>query len=163
MKKAIDKSLEVFLVTLAAVMTINVLWQVASRFILAEPSSFTEELARYLLVWIALLGGAYVSGQQKHLAIDLLPMSLKGKSKIRLQLFIRSMIMAFALFVLVIGGGEMVYITSKLGQTTAALQLPMAVVYAAVPLSGFLIVVYSILQIADLLKALQNPATDTAQ
>lgn len=162
MKQAIDKALEIFLVALAALMTFNVLWQVASRFILSEPSSFTEELARYLLVWIALLGGAYVSGQQKHLAIDLLPSSLSGKPKLRLQLFIRGIIMVFALFVLVIGGGKMVYITSILGQTTAALQLPMAVVYAAVPLSGLLIVVYSLIQMGAILKEINNPPVTDA-
>ncbi|WP_316931840.1 TRAP transporter small permease [Parabacteroides distasonis] len=48
------------------------LWQVLSRYILVSPSSVTDELAGYLLIWVGLLGAAYVSGKNEHLAIDLL-------------------------------------------------------------------------------------------
>jgi len=61
LRKKIDKTLANFLVIIMTLMVINVLWQVASRFILGSPSSFTDELARYLMIWIGILGAAYVS------------------------------------------------------------------------------------------------------
>ena len=72
-KNTIDKILEWTLVVSMSLLVIDVLWQVFSRFILQDPSSFTEELARFLLIWVGLLGAAYAAGQRMHLAVDLLP------------------------------------------------------------------------------------------
>ena len=73
-----DRSLGWVLVALMGIAVLNVLWQVFSRYLLKNPSSYTEEAARYLLVWITLLGAAYAVGARGHLAIDLLPGKLTG-------------------------------------------------------------------------------------
>ncbi len=144
MRKTIDNLLGSFLAILLAVMTINVLWQVFSRYVLKTPSSITDELARFLLIWIGVLGAAYASGQNLHLAIDLLPDHLSAKGKRRLQVFINLLIATFALTVFVIGGSRLVYITFYLGQKSAALQIPLGVVYSILPVSGLLIIYYKI-------------------
>ena len=59
-------------IVLMSVMVIDVSWQVASRFVFRAPSSFTEELAGFLLIWIGLLGAAYGFPTRAHLGIDLL-------------------------------------------------------------------------------------------
>ena len=69
-REKIDSFLAWTLVIIMSLMVINVLWQVFSRFILGDPSSYTEELARYLMIWVGVLGAAYVSGKNKHVAID---------------------------------------------------------------------------------------------
>lgn len=138
----IDKFLEYFLAFLMALMLLSVCWQVVSRYLLSSPSSFTDELARYLLIWIGLLGGAYASGKGMHLAIDLLPTKLEGKSKFKLQILIHSVILIFVLCTFVFGGSRLVYITYSLGQTSAAMQIPLAYVYIILPISGFLIISY---------------------
>lgn len=69
MRKIIDKGLELSLIFLMAFLVVDVLWQVLSRYILVSPSSVTDELAGYLLIWVGLLGAAYVSGKNEHLAI----------------------------------------------------------------------------------------------
>ncbi|MDR9409287.1 MAG: TRAP transporter small permease [Balneolaceae bacterium] len=142
--KKFDRFLEHFLASLMALMLISVSWQVISRYLLGDASSFTDELARYLLIWIGTLGAAYAAGQRMHLAIDLLPSKLTGKKKYRLAIFINLLVIFFALTVLVIGGGRLVYITYTLGQTSAAMQLPMYYVYSILPLSGILIIYYKI-------------------
>ena len=45
-------------------MVINVLWQIITRYFSASPSSFSDELARYLMIWLGLIGSAYVSGKK---------------------------------------------------------------------------------------------------
>ena len=72
MRKQIDKGLELLLIGLMALLVVDVLWQVLSRYVLASPSSFTDEVAGFLLIWVGLMGAAYVSGREEHLAIDLL-------------------------------------------------------------------------------------------
>ena len=126
-------------------MVINVLWQVFSRYILKSPSSWTDELARFLLIWLGLLGAAYATGKKMHLAIDLLPMSLEGKKADRLNVVIQIIVLLFALFAMVLGGMRLVYITLILEQTSAAMSVPLWIVYLVIPISGILIVYYSIL------------------
>lgn len=146
MKKIVDKILSVILIALMAFMVINVLWQVASRFILNSPSDFTDELAGFQLIWVGLLGAAYGTGQNLHLAIDLLPDKLKGAKKKMLQYFINLCILSFALSVMVIGGIRLVYLTFILEQFSSALQLSMGYVYLVLPLSGVIIVFYCVLE-----------------
>lgn len=147
MREAIDKAVSWTLVFLMGIMTIDVLWGVFTRKIIGHQSSFTEELARFLLIWIGILGAAYVAGKRMHLAIDLLPTKLEGKRKKRLLAFINLIIILFATTVLVIGGIRYVYITFSLGQISPALQVPMGIVYLVVPISGLLVVYYKIMDI----------------
>lgn len=149
LRKTIDKILANFLVIIMAVMVLNVLWQVASRFILGSPSSFTDELARYLMIWVGILGAAYISGRNMHVAIDVLPTRLSQPTQKRLMFIVRILIILFCLLAMVIGGSRLVYITYVLGQNSPALQVPLAVVYAVIPISGILIMYY---KISDILK-----------
>lgn len=148
-RKKVDLLLEKLLVLIMAVMVINVLWQVFTRFVMGAPSSFTDELARYLMIWIGILGAAYVSGKNQHVAIDVLPSKLNAKTRIRLYRIVAFLVMLFALFAFVVGGSRLVYISYLLGQQSPALQIPLAYVYMVLPLSGSLIIYY---KISDLLK-----------
>ena len=151
-KNRLDTILKWLLVFIMGAMTINVLWQVFSRFILQNPSSITEELARYMLIWLGILGASYVAGQKMHLAIDLLSTKLKGKSKSYLEIVIQSIIFLFAFFVMVIGGFRLVQITLSLNQISAALQIPLGYVYTVLPISGIIMMFYSVTFIIDELK-----------
>ncbi|MEQ8704725.1 MAG: TRAP transporter small permease [Phaeodactylibacter sp.] len=144
MRSILNKYVGFFLAFLMAVMTLDVLWGVFTRYVVGSQSPWTEELARFLLIWIGLLGAAYVAGQNQHLAIDILPERLEGAPKKRLQWAIRLLIVGFAASVLVAGGARLVYITYKLGQYSAALQVPLYFVYSIVPASGLLIIFYKL-------------------
>jgi TRAP-type C4-dicarboxylate transport system permease small subunit len=164
LKKNTDNVLKWFVIIIMAAMTINVLWQVFSRFILQSPSSFTEELARYMLVWLGILGASYVAGQKMHLAIDLLSTKLKGKSKSAVEIVIQSCIFIFSLFVMVIGGIRLVTITLALNQISAALQIKLGYVYLVLPISGLLMMFYAfyyIMQEINNLKQNSSQAVHT--
>lgn len=144
MRQKIDKIIEIVLVALMSILVIDVLWQVFSRYVLSAPSSFTDELAGFLLIWVGLLGSAYVAGKNEHLAIDLMLQKMKGIKKRRLQIIINAIVGIFALSVMVIGGAWLVYTRFYLGVNSAALALPLGYVYLVVPVSGLLIIYYSI-------------------
>lgn len=148
-KHRVNKALEWFLIILMVVNVLNVLWQVFTRFILKNPSSFTEELARYLLIWVGLLGASYAAGQKMHLAIDVILKSLEGRARALAELCIQFFIFLFALFVMVIGGFRLVSITLKLNQISAALQIQLGYVYLVLPLSGLLIMFYAVLSFME--------------
>lgn len=145
LKEQIDKILYVVLVFLMSMMVLNVLWQVASRFLLNSPSSYTDEVARFLLIWVSILGATYVCGKKMHLAIDLLPMKLKGKKAIRLNMFIYSLVALFGFFVFVWGGSRLVYITLKLKQASPSLNIPLGYIYMILPVSGIILIFYCLI------------------
>ncbi len=156
-RQVVDRALEWLLVGFMSMMVVNVLWQVATRFLLRNPSSFTEEIARYLLVWVGILGGAYAVGKRIHLAIDLLPSKLEGRRKAALELFIEVCTFVFAALVLVVGGSGLVWLTLDLGQASAALQIPLGLIYLVLPISGILMMFYSALHGAEALNRLRVP------
>jgi len=157
-KTSVDKVLEWTLIVLMAANVLNVLWQVFTRFVLKNPSSFTEELARYLLIWVGLLGASYVAGQKMHLAIDVLINRLKGRARRLDEYLIEVSIFVFALFVMVFGGLRLVIITLTLNQISAVLRIKLGYVYLVLPLSGLLLMFYSLLFIAEIYRKQKNIA-----
>ena len=105
-KSKLDKVVGVMLMVIMAVMVMNVTWQVFSRYVIQSPSSFTDELSRYLLVWLGMLGAAYVAGQGNHLAIDILPTKLTGEAKRKLLMVINVVIILFVIPVMIMGLGS---------------------------------------------------------
>lgn len=144
MRNKIDGVLSKTLVVIMSIMVINVLWQVFTRYVTGDPSSFTDELARYLMIWIGVLGAAYVSGRNLHVAIDILPQRQNKRIQKKLKVIVTLLIILFVFFAFVIGGSRLVYISYVLGQQSPALRLPLAVVYVIIPISGLLIMYYKI-------------------
>ena len=142
----IDRLVESFLIAILGIMVINVPWQVFTRFFTNSPSSFTEELARYLMIWLGILGAAYVTGKNEHVAINFFAKKFSKKSQKLISSFISISVLGFAFFGMLIGGCRLVYITTKLAQYSPSLKIPLAVVYAIVPLSGLLIIFYKLTQ-----------------
>jgi TRAP-type C4-dicarboxylate transport system permease small subunit len=151
----LDKVIANMLVILMALMVLNVTWQVTSRYIFKDPSSFTDELSRYMLIWVGMLGAAYVAGKNEHLAIDIILTSLKEKSQKKVLVLVNVLVMVFALTVMVIGGTNLVYITFILAQKSAALQIPLAYVYGIIPFSGILVCYYQVFTIFQLTQSLK--------
>ncbi|AWW00048.1 TRAP transporter small permease [Arcticibacterium luteifluviistationis] len=146
----LSKSIENILVAIFGLLVIDVVWQVASRYIIGQSSSFTEEFARFSLIWLAVLGAAYINGQKEgHLSMDFLVTKLPPKKQVARKKYIQLFMILFALVVMIIGGGNLVYITLKLGQTSPALHIPLGYVYAIVPVSGLLIIFFCIHRILE--------------
>ena len=149
LRQKVDKFLGAALSFIMAVMVLNVLWQVFTRFVIGTPSSFTDELARYLMIWVGVLGAAYVSGKKMHVSIDLIPSKLKKENQIKLKICINILIILFCFGALIVGGIRLVYITYSLEQYSAALQIPLAIVYLVIPISGALIIFYKVSDIIN--------------
>ena len=147
MKKAIfflDTVLRNVLVILMVALVAAVSWQVISRYGFSSPSSWTEEVARFLLIWIGVLGAAWAFRTGVHLGLDVLPKKLTGKPAFVLKLFTLLMVVGFSVTVLIIGGGSLVALTWELKQYSAVLGLPIAFVYSVIPTTGVLICFYAI-------------------
>ncbi len=140
----IDKVLKVFLVALMAFMILTVTWQVISRYVFRAPSSLTEEMSRFQLIWLGLGGAVYTFRNRMHVSIDTIVAKFTGRKRLMAELFSLGASAVFAAVILVYGGMRLVLLTFTLKQTSAALELPMAYVYAIIPLSGILIIIYAV-------------------
>jgi len=143
-KKSLDKSLEILTAVSMAVLVLDVTWQVITRFILKNPSNWTEELATFLMIWVGLLGAAVALNRGAHLGIDYFVGKLSKKKRLFTQLFVYLCTGAFSISVLLYGGMRLVSITFMQGQLSPALKIPMGYVYLSVPIAGFFIALYSI-------------------
>jgi len=146
--RLVDAFLKYLITSVFFVLVICVVWQVFSRYVLGTPSTFTDELARFLFMWVALVGAAYTLGQRRHLAIDLLSLKLTGTAAAVLKLFVILAVGGFAALVMVYGGAQLVAKTLSTGQVSPALRVPMGYVYCAIPLAGVIILYYCALFIA---------------
>jgi len=155
-KKALDRFLELLCMVAVAVLVIDVLWQVFTRFVIRDPSNWTEELATFLLIWVALLGAAVALGRGAHLGIDYFVHKLPDKARIKTELFVFACIALFSLLVMVIGGIGLVGTTFRLNQTSPALGLKMGYVYLAVPISGAFLVLYSVIGFFERLSSFRQ-------
>jgi TRAP-type C4-dicarboxylate transport system permease small subunit len=142
--RILDAILKQVLIILMTALVAAVSWQVVSRYVFSAPSSWTEEVARFLLIWIGVLGAAYAFRTGVHLGLDVLPKKLTGKSLQILKLFTLLAVMVFSVSVLIIGGGSLVALTWELKQYSAVLGLPIAFVYSVIPIAGSLISFYAI-------------------
>lgn len=163
MLRRLKERLDLFLETLTAltmgVLVLDVTWQVITRFVLKNPSSWTEELATYLLIWVGLLGSAVALNRGAHLGIDYFVGKLTPPKRLLSEAFVFLAVSAFAISVLLVGGLELVTETFELGQTAPATGLKLGYVYLAVPLSGFFIAMYGIdffMQTLTRLKAVRT-------
>ncbi|MBN9672595.1 TRAP transporter small permease [Roseibium aggregatum] len=155
--RGVDLVLRVVITTAFAVLVACVVWQVVSRYLLQSPSTVTDEMARFLFIWVALLGGAYTFGRRRHLAIDLLPVITTGRARLLVNGLIIAAVAFFAGIVMVYGGIDLVGRTLETGQVSPALRLPMGLIYVAIPFSGLCILYYCLTFLADLIRTGRGP------
>lgn len=123
-------------------------WQVFTRYILQNPSSWSEELVSYLFAWMSLFGASIVVGERGHMNIPILVERMGKKGRKFFAIFAEIIACLFAGVILVYGG---IQITSlAMGQMTSALGIPIGVFYVVLPLSGLINIVYTILNIYDI-------------
>lgn len=154
MRKIIDKIIEVMCTAIMGYMVLAVCWQVITRFVLKNPSTVTEEILRYLLVWTTMVGGAYAYGRRKHLSINMLAKKLPPRGQKILDIFVQAVVIAFCVVVMIIGDLRLVETTFN--QISSALHLPMPYVYASILVGGVLIIFYAIIFIFEDIKAMRE-------
>jgi TRAP-type C4-dicarboxylate transport system permease small subunit len=146
--------LDVVVLTIAVPMTVVMLactvWQVVSRYFLGISTSFTDELARFLFIWVSLLGAAYVFGKRGHIAITGLIEFLPASPRRITDTVIALLVVLFSAVILGVGGFILVDKAVLLGQVSPAMLLPMGYVYSVIPISGAVTAMYALLVVAEL-------------
>jgi len=124
------------LFTMVAVVFLQILVRfVLPKFGLVVSVPWTEELARYLMIWCIFLGAAAATRAGDLIAMDTLTTVLAPKNAWRLKLFAYLVTMAFFAFLIVVGVRWMEF---GLLEYSTVMDIPMVVVYLAMPVGGAL-------------------------
>lgn len=118
---------------------IDVLAAVFFRYVLHMSLGFYDELARYLFIWVSFLGAAVGVKRHGHFAINLVVGRLSGPLRLAFNVFSTLGMLLFA-GMLVSNGLTMVRLTSR--ELSPAMEISVAYLYAIVPISGALMILY---------------------
>lgn len=146
----VDKTIEFICIAFVGLMTVLVTWQVFTRYALKSPSAITEQLSKYMFVWLVLLGSAYVFGKREHMSMEFIREKFTGRMRISIEIIIELIVMAFALGILVYGGYKNTLLTMT--QQDSALPIKIGLVYAMLPVSGVITAFYSLCNIINFSK-----------
>lgn len=149
-KNILDKCIEKFIIIILTIMVIVALWQVASRYVFNSPSTISEELLRYCLIWLAMLGSAYMFGLREHMSMTFLVEKFNDNVIRNLSILSEVVIIIFSAAVLLYGGINITLLT--MNQLSAALGIPMGYIYIVLPISGVLMIFYGINNILNIVK-----------
>jgi len=122
-------------------------WQIFTRWVLGNPSTFTDELLRYVLIIAGFIGSAYCFYRDEHLALTLVTDKATGTFKIVLDVFIEACILFFVVYVFIFGGLKLANTATNV---SSVMHIPMKTLYMIEPICGVLIVLARILKYVNL-------------
>ena len=158
-RAALCRGLEWGVMFTMGVLVVVVMIQIFAR-VFELDCGWTEEVATYLLIWAGLLGASVGFARNSHLGIDYL-VDKTGKSSRRLiDVMVQLIVIFFAVYPMIWGGGKVVADTLMRGQVSTALQVPMGYIYLAIPISGAFIALFAIEKLVVLLA--QNSQKEEA-
>lgn len=125
-------------------------WQVFTRYVLKNPSTWSEELVSYMFAWMSLLGASIVTSESGHMNIPVLVDRLNPQMRSYMRILHELIALLFSLAILVYGGWQISRLA--MGQMTSSLGVPVGIFYFVMPLCGVLNIIYTIINIAEIAK-----------
>lgn len=133
-----------------AAMVLLTCWQVFTRYVLKNPSTWSEELVGYLFAWMSLLGASLVTQERGHMNIPILVERFGKTGQKVLNCLGEIIAFLFSAVILVFGGVQIT--TLAMGQMTSSLGVPIGIFYIVLPLCGVLNMIYTVFNIVDICK-----------
>ena len=155
-RKVLNRIMNVLAGVSLIAMTALTCWQVFTRYVLNNPSTWSEELVVYLFAWASLFGASLITGERGHMNIPVVVEKMPAASQKCFAIFAELIAMAFSLIILVYGGYRITLLA--MGQMTSSLGVAVGVFYVAMPVCGVINILYTILNIYDICKGKKKEA-----
>ncbi|MDP4610157.1 MAG: TRAP transporter small permease [Opitutales bacterium] len=153
-----SRALNGLLIVVFVLLVIDVLWGVGSRYVLGNQARWSEELARLLMVWLALLGAALATREGQHLGLDVVVRQWPAEVQRLASMFVHCLVAIFALVIMAWGGWQLVADRFESGQMLPSLNISRAWFYLALPVSGALVALFSLENLISEFKQEQEVA-----
>jgi TRAP-type C4-dicarboxylate transport system permease small subunit len=136
------------------IMLATIFAQVITRYCFGYTAQWSEELARYLFVYVVFLGSALIMGESGHLAVEFLPNHYKG-TPIGKVLRVISLVCGYIFVTILFTQGYRMAETMTF-QISPGLEVRMSYVYAIIPVSSVLMALYLIRDTLRFVKGEEN-------
>jgi TRAP-type C4-dicarboxylate transport system permease small subunit len=140
---------------LLLVMTLVTTFQIIARVILHVSSAWTEELSRFLMIWITFIGGTGMLIKGEHLAVDFLS-SMYSPPLRKIARIVNNLIYTFFSGFMLIFGYKLFTNPITMRSLTPALQVPRKWIYVILPFCMVFMVLYSLYDLLLSVKALSR-------
>lgn len=141
--EALNVGIRWILAALMFVMTVLIGWQVIARFIVGDSLTFSEEVSRFVMVWLVIVGAAYAAKNGRLMKVDIVEHLLSGKAK-QTVIMVAGLLSIVFYLVLVVFGFFIVNAVSY--QLTPATEVSMSIPMAALPVGGLLLIINTVHQ-----------------
>lgn len=155
LKEKLDKCEEWFVVYTLALMTILILLQVIMRYVFSNSLSWSEELARYMFLWLSWIGASYAVREHSHLRVEMFANLFKDKKRIVFEILVYIGWAIFTVFLAYQGFRATAFLFDS-GQLSSAMEMPMYIPYASVPVGCALMVYRLFAEMRKLFKELRE-------
>ncbi len=135
----LNRVCELALMLFLSAMTVAVFLEILFRYVFQFPLFWTEEFARYCLVWSSLLGASIALKRGEHIAVTLFLDRFAPPSR-HVMMVVAEISVAAILAVILWGGISLVMVTSR--QLSPALRISMALPYSALPIASAVMLVH---------------------
>ncbi|MDW7677110.1 MAG: TRAP transporter small permease [Bacillota bacterium] len=123
-----------------SLMVVIVFAQVVGRYVFNYSFSWSEEIARFLMVWITFAGSAYAFRMGAHIGVTVIVERMPRKIGAYIKLLARVLTIIFFLVLGYYGWHHTVQ-QYVMGQVAPATRIPVAIPYSAVPIGSFLVII----------------------
>lgn len=127
------KGVQIIVIAMVVVMTVLVIMQVLMRYLFSSAFSWSEEIARYLMIWVSFLGAGLALQQGLHIGVEALVTRISPRKRRWVSLVSKAAVFFF-LVVLTVGGFQLTWFVRN--QSSPALFLSMSWAYGAAAAGG---------------------------
>ncbi|UGB32227.1 TRAP transporter small permease [Metabacillus sp. B2-18] len=156
-KKLINEKIEEWLLVAAFLFMVTLVFvQVIFRYVINDSLGWSEELSRYILIWIAWISASYAVRKNEHIRIEFIKNLFKGIGKKVIEMLVLILWFLMALF-LAIEGTQLAMQIKITNQVSPSMGVPMWMLYLATPVGGTLMCIRLIQQAFLIFKTEQKP------
>ena len=141
-KKLLTKILEIVLILTMTALVLTVVWGVITR-IFGHQAQWSEELATFLLVWVAMLGSAVAYSRKAHLGVDYFVSLMNNSSRHAINIIVHLLVAFFAYAVMLKGGGFLTETVLNYSQPSPAMGIERGYIVAVIPATGIFFLIFA--------------------
>ncbi len=151
-----DRVARFVLIVAGALMSIIIILQVFFRFFVKIPLPWSEELARYLMIWIGMMGASLALSEGRHIGVTVLMERVRGRVR-RILMIAAILAVLWFLWLVVREGGQVAWINYT--QLSPAMMIPMLAPYSAIPVGGVFMLIQALRKLLLILRDRHSSVT----
>jgi TRAP-type C4-dicarboxylate transport system permease small subunit len=151
----LNKGIKVLTIFFLAVLTVIVPIEVFLRYCFGKSLYITEDLTRYLMVWVVFLASSLALRENSHVSIEILTNQFRGRARGWFNLVAQALLLTFLIFLIVEG---VIALTYQMEQIIPTLEIPIFWFYLAIPVGSMLMILNLLPKIWKSLKAIAGKA-----